>query len=194
MDTVMESQVFEAAPRKCAWSVVPKILAAAAAVTHVPLAFVANTTTRDRRAVYARHLAMYIACYEYGMSTTRVAAKIGMRDHTTVLHGLRKVERIRFERPECNQHLRLISDIVAGQLPRPELVPMDQTWGDGDRYRRVREETRRKRFPETPQRPIELLSPEDQIRAASAKLCDLMRRHHPRLATPAFSARGTVNA
>ena len=40
----------------------------------------------------ARQVAMYILAKELGMSTPKIAAEVGVKDHTTVMHGIRKIE------------------------------------------------------------------------------------------------------
>lgn len=40
----------------------------------------------------ARQVAMYLLSEELGMSTTKIAPEVGVKDHTTVMHGIRKVK------------------------------------------------------------------------------------------------------
>lgn len=40
----------------------------------------------------ARQVAMFILSRELGMSTPKIAAEVGVKDHTTVLHGIKKIE------------------------------------------------------------------------------------------------------
>ena len=40
----------------------------------------------------ARQVAMYILSKEMSMSTTKIAAEVGVKDHTTVMHGIKKIE------------------------------------------------------------------------------------------------------
>ena len=40
----------------------------------------------------ARQVAMYILSKELSMSTPKIAAEVGVKDHTTVMHGIKKVE------------------------------------------------------------------------------------------------------
>lgn len=40
----------------------------------------------------ARQVAMYILSKELGMSTPKIALEVGVKDHTTVMHGVRKIE------------------------------------------------------------------------------------------------------
>ena len=40
----------------------------------------------------ARQVAMYLMSKELGMSTTKIASEVGVKDHTTVMHGIKKIE------------------------------------------------------------------------------------------------------
>lgn len=40
----------------------------------------------------ARQIAMYILSKELSMSTTKIAGEVGVKDHTTVMHGINKIE------------------------------------------------------------------------------------------------------
>lgn len=39
----------------------------------------------------ARQVAMFILSKELGLSTTKIAAEVGVKDHTTVMHGIKKI-------------------------------------------------------------------------------------------------------
>jgi len=40
----------------------------------------------------ARQIAMYLLSEELGMSTTKIALEVGVKDHTTVMHGIKKIK------------------------------------------------------------------------------------------------------
>ena len=40
----------------------------------------------------ARQVAMFIMNKELSMSTTKIATEVGVKDHTTVMHGIKKIE------------------------------------------------------------------------------------------------------
>ena len=40
----------------------------------------------------ARQITMYLLSKELGMSTTKIASEVGVKDHTTVMHGIKKIE------------------------------------------------------------------------------------------------------
>ena len=41
----------------------------------------------------ARQIAMYILSKELSLSTNKIAAEVGVKDHTTVMHGIKKIEK-----------------------------------------------------------------------------------------------------
>ena len=41
----------------------------------------------------ARQVAMFILSKELGLSTNKIAAEVGVKDHTTVMHGVKKIEK-----------------------------------------------------------------------------------------------------
>lgn len=52
-----------------------------------------TTKRKDQRAAHARHLAMFLAREHTGLSYKEIGAHFGDRDHTTVLHGYRKIHK-----------------------------------------------------------------------------------------------------
>ena len=40
----------------------------------------------------ARQVAMFLLSKELGMSTTKITSEVGVKDHTTVMHGIKKIE------------------------------------------------------------------------------------------------------
>ena len=41
----------------------------------------------------ARQIAMYLLHEELSLSTTKIATEVGVKDHTTVLHGINKIKK-----------------------------------------------------------------------------------------------------
>ena len=41
----------------------------------------------------ARQVAMYLMSKDLGMSTPKIAPEVGVKDHTTVMNGIKKIER-----------------------------------------------------------------------------------------------------
>lgn len=48
--------------------------------------------TRVSHIKTARQIAMFILSKELSMSTTKIASEVGVKDHTTVMHGIKKIE------------------------------------------------------------------------------------------------------
>lgn len=111
----LERYSFEEVKRKP--PTVGEIINAACEATGVPPeAF--TTKRKDQRAARARHLAMYLAREHTGLSYKEIGVHFGDRDHTTVLHGYRKILTELEGNPDRGippkaETQRLISDIRA---------------------------------------------------------------------------------
>lgn len=66
-----------------------------------------KSAKRDWRISHPRQVALYLSSTLAGRSRSRVASFFGMRNHTTVLHACRQIEKRRSE------DLRLAADILA---------------------------------------------------------------------------------
>lgn len=73
-------------------------------------AFIAKR--KDQRTAYARHIAMFLVREHRGYSYAEIGKSFGGRDHTTVLHGCRKIE------------AELAGDPSAGIKPDAETVQL----------------------------------------------------------------------
>ena len=72
---------------------VPELIAATADLTGVaPDLF--TSARKDRRTARARQIVMYLACRHTDLSLHAIGEALGGRDHSTVLHGRDKVERL----------------------------------------------------------------------------------------------------
>lgn len=69
---------------------------------------------RARQATDARHVCFWLAKQLTELSLPTIGRLIGYRDHTTVLHGVNKVERLRHLQPELNRELEEIEGILIG--------------------------------------------------------------------------------
>ncbi len=67
---------------------------------------------RDRMLVEARQAAMYVARRDTRASLPEIARRLGDRDHTTVLHGYRKVAAAIARDPEVQQAMDRIADLA----------------------------------------------------------------------------------
>ncbi len=63
-----------------------------------------------REITQARQMAMYIASIASRASMAAIGRHLGNRDHTTVLHGVRKIKRLQLEDPASAQDIALITD------------------------------------------------------------------------------------
>ena len=72
---------------------IPELIAVTADVTGVaPELFTAPR--KDRRTAQARQIVMYLACKHTDLSLSAIGDALGGRDHSTVLHGRDKVEKL----------------------------------------------------------------------------------------------------
>ena len=69
------------------------ILDAVAQVTRVPPEAL-TSPRREKQVAYARHLAMYLMRDVAQQSYAQIGRLLGGRDHTTVLHGFRRIEKL----------------------------------------------------------------------------------------------------
>ena len=67
-----------------------------------------RSPNRTKHVSRARHEAMWLIWRLLSLSTPAIAREVGRRDHTTVLHGLRRVQRDVKARPEYDAELRAI--------------------------------------------------------------------------------------
>ena len=65
-----------------------------------------TSSRRDREIVVPRQIAMYLMRSKLGMSFPKIASSLGGRDHTTIMHGVRKIE------AQLQQDQQLGSDIT----------------------------------------------------------------------------------
>ena len=52
-------------------------------------------TKRDREIVVPRQVAMYVMRQELNISFPKIAQSLGGRDHTTIMHGVRKIQKLK---------------------------------------------------------------------------------------------------
>lgn len=66
------------------------------------------SSRRDAYVVRARHVAVYLAKELTDMSFPAIGRRFGGRDHTSILHAFRKIERLRQSDPELNTEIEVI--------------------------------------------------------------------------------------
>lgn len=62
----------------------------------------------------ARQVAMYLLSKELGMSTTKIAPEVGVKDHTTVMNGIRKIEKDQKTDLQLKDQVEQIKDSIYG--------------------------------------------------------------------------------
>jgi chromosomal replication initiator protein len=70
--------------------------------------------SRCRQVSLARGMAMYLARRLTPKSLESIGAAFGGRDHTTVLHAVRKIAGDRTKNPECNHELHVLEQTLKG--------------------------------------------------------------------------------
>lgn len=90
------------------------ILEAVAQVTSIPVDAL-TSKRREKQVVYARHLAMYLLRNLAHQSYAQTGRLLGGRDHTTVLHGFRRIERILETEPDVRRDLMEIRAAIAAR-------------------------------------------------------------------------------
>jgi hypothetical protein len=72
---------------------------------------------RTKTVVRARQIAMYLAKTETGQSLPELGRRFGGRDHTTILHGVRKIEGLIGKDPELAAMVNRIKSIIPEAAP-----------------------------------------------------------------------------
>ena len=62
----------------------------------------------------ARQVAMYVLSKELAMSTTKIALEVGVKDHTTVMHGIKKITGDLAENQELREQIEEIKEEIYG--------------------------------------------------------------------------------
>ena len=90
------------------------ILEAVAQITNIPVDAL-TSKRREKQVAYARHLAMYLLRDLAQQSYAQIGRLLGGRDHTTVLHGFRRIERSLEEDPDVRRDLTEIRAAIAAR-------------------------------------------------------------------------------
>lgn len=84
---------------------VARIQSVVAEVCDVPLIEM-TSQRRSREVARPRQVAMYLAKELTPRSLPEIGRRFGNRDHTTVMHAIRRIEQLRFEDAELNGTIR----------------------------------------------------------------------------------------
>ena len=90
------------------------ILDAVAQVTNIPVEAL-TSKRREKQVAYARHLAMYLLREIAQQSYAQIGRLLGGRDHTTVLHGFRRIERLLESDQDVRRDLTEIRAAIAAR-------------------------------------------------------------------------------
>lgn len=167
-------------------SLMPRILKASAAVMGVPFELV-NSDARTKRAVYARFIAMFIAHTYYNMSKSLIGRRIKDRDHTTVVHGIRRVEKMMAADPVFAAKVNEVRSVIAGSTLMPIMVTMEElaSMPEPKKKVRVRVQPPQKRLRERPKAEKEpgptLCFTDEDVRRVTECLADRLRSYHPEM-------------
>jgi chromosomal replication initiator protein len=88
------------------------ILEAVAQVTNIPVEAL-TSKRREKQVAYARHLAMYLLRDVAHQSYAQIGRLLGGRDHTTVLHGYRRIAKLVEIEPDTRRDLMEIRAAIA---------------------------------------------------------------------------------
>lgn len=100
---------------------IEQIKRAVAADYRIPVACL-ESERQDREAVRPRQVAMYLAKRLTPKTLAEIGRRLGDRDHSTVSHGVRQIERLRAEDEELDRHVRS-SEARLGAAPTPAQRP-----------------------------------------------------------------------
>ena len=98
-------------------TVVDAVIDAASKVYRVPVDKI-TSASRSRPLVDARQAAMYVTRQTSDLSYPEIARAFGGRDHTTVLHAVRKIEQLMGERDDVRKRVLSVQALVDGRPRR----------------------------------------------------------------------------
>jgi chromosomal replication initiation ATPase DnaA len=91
-----------------------EIIDAVCRITSVPeILVVSKTRTSDL--TYARHLCFYLLYNQANWSLVSIGQRFGNRDHSTVIHGKRKIEALRSTNPKVDADCYNIINLISKQ-------------------------------------------------------------------------------
>ena len=68
------------------------------------------STKRNRELVWPRQIAMYLLRHEMNMSFPKIGQVLGKKDHSTIMHGVSKIEKEIGANNELKKELTLIKE------------------------------------------------------------------------------------
>ena len=73
-----------------------------------------TTARRSREVARPRQVAMYLSKQLTPRSLPEIGRRFGGRDHTTVIHAVRQIEKLRAQDPELDSDIRLLTRQLEG--------------------------------------------------------------------------------
>jgi len=82
-----------------------------------------TSARRDREVARPRQVAMYLSKQLTPRSMPEIGRRFGKRDHTTAIHAVRQIARLREKDPELNLHVRALVELLSKRRRAPEPSP-----------------------------------------------------------------------
>lgn len=87
----------------------------------IPTELLDGRLRSEHEVIFARQVYMYFVWKYTTLSMAQIASRIGLADHTTVRHGIRKIERVAAMRPLIEDDIDLLRLKIAERvLRRPQ--------------------------------------------------------------------------
>jgi hypothetical protein len=86
--------------------------------------------SNERRQCFSRQVSMYLAWHVGGWSTTRIGRFYSGRHHTTVIHTLAKIDRLRREDDAVDALLEVLTGALGSEIEAPVSVTAKVNWQD----------------------------------------------------------------
>ena len=83
---------------------------------------------QEQHHCFSRQISMYLAKHIGGWSTTKIGKFYNGRHHTTVLHGIRKVERLRAADESVEALLEVLTAALSPAMPNRSAGGMQSKW------------------------------------------------------------------
>jgi hypothetical protein len=84
--------------------------------------------SRDRGTCFSRQISMYLARHVGGWTMAKIGRFYNGRHHTTVLHSISKIERLRKEDAAVDALLEVLTGTLAQEAPAPVKEPKSLNW------------------------------------------------------------------
>lgn len=164
-------------------SLIPRLLKASAGVMGVPLELV-NSDARTPLACRARFIAMYISYTYFNMSKSLIGRRIHGRDHTTVMSGIKRCEKLMAESIAFAAKVEEVRAIIEGSRLLPMMISMEElaAMPASKPKPKVTSAKRSRERPKAVKEPGPVLCFTDEdVRRVTMCLADRLRSYHPEM-------------